>query len=142
VRFDAIYSSDLDRCRGTAEVIAAGTGVEVSLDRRLREIHTGLWEGLIPDQARHAYPKEFAEREDDVIGYPFPGGESFRALQVRVLEALDDILARRQEVVLIVAHLGVNRVILAHLKGLPLEGMFSLRQDYCDFEVVAVPEVS
>jgi broad specificity phosphatase PhoE len=139
VEFEAIYSSDLARCLTTAEAVAEGTGLAVTADPRLREIDTGLWQGLTQEEAFRAYPREFAEREADVTGYPFPNGESFRGLRDRVLPALDDILVRGHATVLVVAHLGVNRVLLAELRGLPLEGIFSNWQGYCDFDVVTVP---
>jgi alpha-ribazole phosphatase len=140
--FDAVFSSDLARCLRTAEIVADAAGRSVTTDARLREIDTGFWEGLTQQEAYRRYPKEFAEREDDVTGYPFPGGESFRQLQARVLPALEEIVVAGYSTVLLVAHLGVNRVMLAHLRGVPLAGIFSFSQDYCDFDVVDVPGVS
>ncbi len=139
VRFDAVYSSDLARSRETAEIVAGAPGPAVTTDSRLREIDTGRWEGLTREEASKAFPGEFVEREADVLGLPFPGGESFPQLRERVLAALEDILACRYTTALVVAHLGVNRVLLAHLLRMPFEELFSIRQDYCDFAVVDVP---
>ncbi len=138
--FAAVYSSDLARCRATAEVIAEDCGIALTIDTRLREIDTGLWEGMTAEEARNTYPREYAERENDVLGVGFPGGESFRELRDRVLPVLGDILSGQGKTVLVVAHLGVNRVMLTHLRGLPFEQLFSLRQDYCDFETITVAE--
>jgi broad specificity phosphatase PhoE len=123
----------------TAEIIvkriSAPTGPagsqEIRLDRRLREIDTGLWEGLTLEEAQRLYPREHAERERDLVGYPFPGGESFRLLQRRVVTAFLDILDEDGGNVLVVGHRGANRVLLCHLLGLPLERLFSIEQDYC-----------
>ena len=133
---EAIYCSDLARSLSTAQVVGERTGVPVSVDPRLREIDIGLWDGLTLEQARQLHPHEYAEREADVFGYPFPGGESFRDLDRRVAAALEDILAKGAGTVLIVAHLGVNRVLVRRLKALPLEELFSLKQGYCDVECV------
>ncbi len=107
----------------------------VRAERWLREIDVGLWEGLTWEEAGQAYPVEHAEREQDVVGRPFPQGESFADLQARVipqfLRLIDASLAAGHRRVLIVGHKGVNRVILAHFFGLPLEGIFSIEQDYC-----------
>ena len=139
VAFDAVYSSDLLRCLQTAEIIAArrcrrsprpDTGLPVRREPRLREINTGLWEGLTDAEARLTYPQDHAERERDLIGYPFPGGESFRELQRRAVAAFHDLLAADAVNVLAVAHRGVNRVLLCHLLRLPLDRLFSFRQDY------------
>jgi molybdenum cofactor cytidylyltransferase len=133
---DAVCSSDLTRCLRTAEIVAEGFGgVTVRAERWLREIDVGLWEGLTWEEAGQAYPSEHAKREQDVVGRPFPQGESFKDLQARVipefLRLIDASLAAGHRRVLIVGHKGVNRVILAYFLGLPLEGIFSIEQDYC-----------
>ena len=132
---DVVYSSDLRRCLRTAEIVAEECGAAVRAEPWLREIDVGAWEGLTWEEARQAYPVEHAERERDVIGRPFPQGESFADLQARVipqfLRLIDASLAAGHRQVLVVGHKGVNRVILAHFSGLPLEGIFSIEQDYC-----------
>ncbi|HEY9289702.1 MAG TPA: histidine phosphatase family protein, partial [Microlunatus sp.] len=47
----AIIASDLSRAADTAAALARETGLEVSFDQRLREIHVGSWEGLTVEQA-------------------------------------------------------------------------------------------
>lgn len=138
IELNAAYSSDLQRSLATAETILSGSATagqrlcrpQVRTDRRLREIRAGLWEMLSFDEARRLYPVEYAEHERDLIGYRFPGGESFRDLERRVLDAFRDILGQGRRSVLLVGHQGVNRVLLCHLLGLPLEKLFSVRQDY------------
>jgi alpha-ribazole phosphatase len=138
VSFSAAFSSDLQRAASTAQIIVAGTGVRVQTDVRLREIDAGLWEGLSFEEVRERYPKEYAERERDLVGCRFPGGESIRELQQRAVSAFSDILRCGGESILVVAHLGVNRVLLRYAMGLPLEGLFSIEQDYCGVEIVRV----
>jgi len=48
----ALYSSDLTRCRQTMEPIAAALGLAVCYDARLREIDVGAWQGLPFSQIR------------------------------------------------------------------------------------------
>jgi probable phosphoglycerate mutase len=140
VHFTAAFSSDLQRAAKTAEIVAADTGVEVELDARLREIDAGLWEGLTAEEAKERFPQDWAERERDLVGHRFPGGESFRELEHRVMAAFLDIVRRGGERPLIVAHLGVNRVLLGHSLGLPLEKLFSFQQEYCGVEILRVRE--
>ena len=138
VAFDAVYSSNLQRSLQTAGIIAAGagptprndTGPPVRPEPRLREIDTGLWEGLTAEEARLAYPREYAEHERDLVGYRFPGGESFRELQRRAVAAFQDLLTANATSILVVAHRGVNRVLLCYFLGLPLDRLFSFKQDY------------
>jgi len=51
-----IISSDLSRAQQTAAPLAELTGLPVSTDARLREIHVGSWEGLTADQVAAADP--------------------------------------------------------------------------------------
>ena len=52
----AIYSSDLSRAWQTAEALADLLVLEVRLDRRLREIQVGSWEGLLGEEFDAANP--------------------------------------------------------------------------------------
>lgn len=55
-----IISSDLERAAGTAQALAELVGVEVVLDRRLRERAFGDWEGLTAQEIEARWPEEFA----------------------------------------------------------------------------------
>jgi putative nucleotidyltransferase with HDIG domain len=144
--FDAVYSSDLQRSVRTAEIVAERCGIAVQREPWLREIDVGLWEGLTWEEARQAYPAEHGEREQDVVGRPFPHGESFEDLQARVIPGLRGLIGRSLAAghrrVLVVGHKGVNRVILAHILGLPLADLFSIEQDFCAVTVLEVPAYS
>ena len=100
----------------------------------------GPLEGLNWEEAKRDYPVEHLERERDLVGQPFPKGESFKDLQARVvprfLRLAEDSLAAGHRRVLVVGHKGVNRVILAHFLGLPLEELFSIEQDFCAVAVL------
>ncbi len=141
-----VYSSDLRRAVRTAEIVAENCGAAVQTERWLREIDVGLWEGLSWEEARQDYPVEHLERERDVVGQPFPEGESFRDLQARVVPGFvrltENSLAAGHRRVLVVGHKGVNRVILAHFRGLPLEDLFSIEQDFCAVTVLRLADAS
>jgi alpha-ribazole phosphatase len=149
VSFDAVYGSDLKRSVTMAQLIAGPSSVPIRPDRRLREIDTGLWEGLTFEEVRSRYPLEYGERERDLIGYRFPGGESFRDLRERVipvfLEILDESPGRGGRegggTVLVSGHRGVNRVVLCEALGLPLERLFSIKQDYGWANVIRVTQL-
>ncbi len=130
IRFDTVHSSDLQRCLSTAEIIAGPGGPRPRPDSRLREIDTGLWQGFTFEEAASQYPREYAEREHDLVGYHFPGGESFRDLRERAVQAFLEIVEESCGNALVVAHRGVNRVLLCEVLGLPLEELFSIGQDY------------
>jgi molybdenum cofactor cytidylyltransferase len=142
--FDAVFASDLSRCLETAEIAAGADGCTspVRTEPGLREIDVGLWEDLTWEEAKQRFPAEHAAREADLTSAPFPGGESFAGLRDRVLPAFERLLASSLAAghrrVLVVAHKGVNRVILAHLQGIPLSHIFSIEQDYCAVTLLKV----
>jgi molybdenum cofactor cytidylyltransferase len=141
--FDAVFSSDLQRCVRTAEIATGDCGTAVQTHPWLREIDVGLWEGLTWEEARQSFPAESSERERDVIGVPFPGGESFTDVHARVVprfgRLVEESIAAGHRWVLVVAHKGVNRVLLAHFHGRPLGDIFSIEQDFCAVTVLTAP---
>lgn len=128
---NAVYSSDLTRAVKGAEIIGRALGLEPVKVHDFRELHLGRWEGLTREEAAERYPEEASFRFRDLAVSRVKGGESLPDLRERVLPALDDIIERqRGRYVCIVAHGGVNRVILSDAMGLPLENFFRIEQDY------------
>jgi broad specificity phosphatase PhoE len=138
VPFTSAYSSDLRRARRTAEMILAGIGLPVHVDVHLREIDAGRWEGLTAEEARERSPQEADERDQRPIDFRFPGGESYRDLSDEVVPVFERILSEATGDVLVVAHKGVNRVILCHCLGWPLEKLYEIPQDYGCVNTVSV----
>jgi probable phosphoglycerate mutase len=86
LRPDLIVSSDLSRAAGTAAALARLTGLEVTLDKDLRERHGGCWEGLTDAEIRARYPVEHAN-------WSPPDGEPTSVVAERVAAALHRIAA-------------------------------------------------
>ncbi len=127
----AVYSSDLGRCRYGAELIAAHHQLAPVFSDRLRELHIGAWEGMTWAELQSRSPDQWQARLADIVNYRVPGGESLRQMAERVRGALAKILARHAgEEIALVGHGGVNRVILLDAIGAPLEQLFNIEQDY------------
>ena len=123
----AIYASDLARARETAEVLARATGLQVQLDRRLREIEQGEWEGMPFTEIQRRYPRELEQRRENPLGFVTPGGESIRQVRQRVLEAAEEICRRHpNDTVAIVSHGVALAILRAHYQHLPIERMWDL----------------
>ena len=127
----AIYSSDLRRCRTAADQIAILQAVDPVYKEELRELHIGDWEGQTWQQLQKEYPELWQARLDDIVNVAPPAGESLRQMAERVRPVVREIVAAHPggEIV-IVAHGGVNRVILLDAVGAPLERLFHIEQDY------------
>jgi broad specificity phosphatase PhoE len=109
----SLWASDLSRARETAEIAGAALGLRPILDWRLREGFRGRWEGLLMDDVERDEPELYAAWMRDDPSFRFPGGESLRDQQERVLAALHDIHARGPLPALAVCHGGSIRVMLA-----------------------------
>jgi alpha-ribazole phosphatase len=131
VPFAAIYASDLERSRRSAEIIARPHGLTPELVPALREMAMGRWEGLTGDEIRAREPAAFEEWAARLDKFPFPEGESVTDLLARVWPAFERIVsAHAGERVAVVAHGGTNRAILCRALGLPLDRLLAFGQDY------------
>jgi broad specificity phosphatase PhoE len=119
----ALWASDLSRARDTAEALAVRTGLPVTTDKRLREIHVGSWEGLLghevdaldPELSRRLQAGEDVRRSAT--------GESTSEVGERVAEALAELAASAPDGSTVVAasHGLAGRVGAAMLVGLPFD---------------------
>jgi len=138
---EAVYASDLLRARHSAGPLAAARGLAPVLVPGLREVAMGRWEGLTFREIRTREPESAARWLADPVGFPFPDGESLADLRARIVPALTAILARHPgRRIAVVAHGGVNRVLLGEALGLPLANVLRLAQDYACWNLVEYGE--
>ena len=95
-----------------------------------REIDMGEWDGRPMREIKTRYPQAWKARGDNIGSYRPPGGESFEDLLKRSLPALSEIIRHPHGNTLIVAHAGVNRVLICSILGIPLEKLFTIQQGY------------
>lgn len=116
----AVYSSPLTRCLETATYIAEAHRLSVQQVEEVGEVRYGEWEGKkVSKLARkplwHAvqfYPSRAR----------FPGGEAMRDVQQRAVTALEETAARHdKEMVVVVSHADVIRLVLAHYLGVHID---------------------
>ena len=123
----SVWSSPMLRSRQTAERIAGGRSVGVV--QGMQELDCGQWDGLSFDEIRARYPEEYALRGEDPTR-PMPGGETLDQCAARALGALDGLLSRTEGPLAVVAHAGVNRVLIRTLTGRPFSEQRPLPQPY------------
>jgi broad specificity phosphatase PhoE len=115
-RIAAIYSSDLQRARMTADIIAEAQGIHAVPDVRWREMNTGKFQGLTHDEIMQNYAEDFRLLNENWLDHIVEGGESRRMMRVRILAALEDVLANTTgERALVVSHGGSIRLLLRTL---------------------------
>ncbi|MFC1835916.1 histidine phosphatase family protein [Thermodesulfobacteriota bacterium] len=136
VVFAGVFCSDLERCCRTAEIVSGAAGNLVRPLPELREICLGDWEGLPREQIRDRFPQQWREREADLTMFRPPGAESFADLEKRVVPAFERAVKEADGDVLIVAHSGVNRVIVRWVLGMPMRNLFLFAQDYACLNMI------
>ncbi len=132
-----VYSSDLQRAYESARIVGRPHGCEPVALPELREICMGRWEGLTVREVDRQYPGELELRLKDVETFCAEGGETFAQLCGRVIPKFQEIVGNHPGGnVAVVAHGGVNRVILSHVLGLPARHIFRIQQDYAAVNVI------
>lgn len=127
----AVYCSDLTRCVDGAKLLAASYELEPVSNPDLREIHAGDWQGMTWDSILKKHPKLWKKRLKDLVNIPFPNGENLLEVAQRVRPVIQELAEKHQgEEIVIVAHGGVNRIILLDAIGAPLDSLFSIEQDF------------
>jgi len=116
----ALYSSPLERCIETAEIVAGGRSLEVRLLPELMEVDYGRWTGRpLPQLYRTTLWKRLQQAPSSIR---FPDGETLAEVQRRCVTALDEIAARHaKKAVAVVAHADVIRLTLAHYAGVHID---------------------
>jgi alpha-ribazole phosphatase len=132
-----IYCSPRTRCRDSAEIIAAQRRCTVETVADLAELDFGDFEGKTYDEIAAEHPELYAEWMTNPTMVKFPGGESFSEMWTRVTAAVTKLRAAHAGSSLaIVAHGGVNRIILAEALGLPTKNIFRIGQGYAALNLV------
>lgn len=123
-----IVSSDLRRALDTATALGERSGVEVSVDERLRETHLGDWQGLTHLDVDAVAPGARLAWRDDARWAPH-GGESRVDVAQRSVPLVTEILAAQpvwgadepDRPVVLVAHGGLIAALTAALLDLPVD---------------------
>jgi alpha-ribazole phosphatase len=134
-----IISSPLSRCLEFSRLLVDEAGLELEVLDDLREIHFGDWEGRSMDEVWKEegghVRKFFANPEDSAP----PNGEPMKVFAQRVVHAWNSMVHQQQyDRLLVVAHGGVVRIILAHVLGMPLANMSRLQVPYASISRVSV----
>ena len=115
-RVDAIYSSPLERARETAAPIARACGLRTRVARGLLECDFGEWTGAELKKLMKLPEWQTVQRAPST--FRFPGGESFTAMQTRMVAALDELRAQHPGgTIVCVSHADTIKAAVAHALG-------------------------
>jgi alpha-ribazole phosphatase len=138
----AVYCSDLIRSRKSAEPVAFEFGLTPQPVQGFRERSFGQWEGMTFDEIAGKWPDAFNDWASNPLKFSPMGGETTLEVKERVLHAFDEtcVVRARPRNMAIVAHGGVNRVLLCYYLGMPYENIFRIEQDYSCVNIVEFHE--
>lgn len=112
-----VISSDLRRAFDTATAVAQLLGLDVTVDKRLRERAYGPWEGLTRDEVKQQFPDEFVAWQ---ARQPFhlPGMETQKEVADRGKAVLSDVGSKLDsQTAVVVGHGGALRQAIAAFLG-------------------------
>jgi probable phosphomutase (TIGR03848 family) len=116
----AMYSSPLERTIETAQPLAQAHGLPVQVREGLGETRYGEWTGRALEELKDE--KLWPVVQVYPGGARFPGGESMREVQARMVAELDAIRdAHAGQTVAVVSHSDPIKMAVAHYTGLALD---------------------
>ncbi|MEO0693597.1 MAG: histidine phosphatase family protein [Pseudomonadota bacterium] len=120
-----VISSDLTRTVATADALA-GDRPRLPHDPDLREMHFGAWELRAFAEIEAEDPAHITAFWSEPGEVHPPGGESWNDLTQRVNRAVDRLLARDEDII-IIAHFGVILTQIQRVTGISTEEAFGHR---------------
>lgn len=126
--WDVIVTSPLERCLAFAESLMDIYDIPCHTDENLKEVGFGTWEGRTPDEVKADNEKEYLDFYLDPVNCRPKGAEDLDAFIKRVNKAYTNAIEKHQgKHILIVAHAGVNRAIIANaLHAAPI-GLYRIK---------------
>jgi len=136
-RVDAVVASPVLRTRESAEIIADRLGRTVEEEPGFAEMEFGHWDGLTFGEVGERFPDELKSWLGSLEVAP-EGGESFRAVQERVLGGLRRLLtAHSGRTVVVISHVTPIKTLVAHAVDAPLEAVFRMELSPASVTVLA-----
>ncbi|MAT64711.1 MAG: histidine phosphatase family protein [Gammaproteobacteria bacterium] len=126
-----IISSPLVRCAAFAEALAERFALPLDYEARFKEIGFGSWEGRTTAELEREVPEQLARFRADPVGGRPPGAEPLAEFIARIDAGWGDCVEGcRGESVLIVAHAGTIRAVIARVLALPPAALQRIKVPY------------
>jgi broad specificity phosphatase PhoE len=151
IRFNAIYSSPLQRAKQTADIISSELVSDSSeqiipqTNDKLLEINLPLWEGMLSAQVKEKFPQDYQTWQENphqlqMLVKDAEGTKEFSpilSLYEQARQFWEEILPRHQgETILVVAHNGINRALISTALSIEPARYHCIRQSNCGVSVL------
>lgn len=120
VDLKAIYSSPIERCFETAEIVASAHDKKVRPLEGIIEVDYGAWSNrTFPSLQRLKLWRTVQARPSAAT---FPNGESIREVQARAVDAIEALVTKHpKQHICCVTHADVIRLVMAHYLGVHVD---------------------
>lgn len=119
-KFGAIYSSPVERCYETAQIISRPHGLDVEKFDNLIEVDYGKWSNRTFTSLKRL--KLWGSVQHHPSSVRFPEGESIREVQARAVDGLYALAERHpKQQICCVTHADVIRLVITHFLGVHID---------------------
>lgn len=145
---ETIYTSPLQRCLETAELVSTALRLPYKQDMRLIECSHGLCDGMLFTETHAVYPAYYSRWEKDKWNTAWPEGESYKDVFTRAKNFVADLRRNRspkmpdaessgtdannscqpEKNCLVIAHAQINMCLIGALMSLETKRILELRQ--------------
>lgn len=126
--WDQIITSPLERCQAFAEALMDTYKIPCETEDNFKEVGFGSWEGKTPDEIKEVNLKEYQNFYLDPVNARPNGAEDLNEFIKRVNAAYEKVVEKHQgKHILIVAHAGVNRAIIANALHTAPIGLYRIK---------------
>ena len=123
---DVVVSSPVRRTLESAEILGDVLGHPVEVEDGFAEMEFGTWDGLTFAEVAEQYKDEMDVWLGSLDHAP-GGGESFRAVEKRVLAARDRVIAEHTgKTIVVVSHVTPIKTLVAHALDAPLLSVYRM----------------
>jgi broad specificity phosphatase PhoE len=138
-KFDAIYSSPLQRALETADVIASHLKLELRQSDALNEIDYGEWSGKTLEELHRDERWLYLHSHRSTAS--IPGGESILEVQNRIVKEIIRLAHEHVEgYVAIVSHAAVIRAAVGYFAATPIDLIERFEISPCSVSVIILDE--
>ncbi|MEB3343274.1 histidine phosphatase family protein [Okeania sp.] len=147
LKFDAIYSSPLQRAKQTAEIIHSclDSPPKLEIQENLREIDLPLWEGMLRDEVIEKYPENYkfwkSHPHEFYMEISTPEGKTKHypvlSLFKQANQFWSEVLTTHiGKTILVVAHNAINRCLISRALGIEPCYYQSIQQSNCGINIL------
>jgi len=112
--FDHCVCSPMKRCRETATAVMESREISIEIDKDLREIDFGQWEGMSFDDILKTSPDQVKRWAAFDPSFAFPAGEKIGDFFTRIGDVAGRMTDDPADTILLCTHGGVIRAMICH----------------------------